>query len=258
MKDEFVKKLSIFLDLDKDVKGNVEAIRKLLNKEFKMQISSIGKNFLSSLSNVFKNAWMQFNDTFQSSFLTNATTRDNIFGYGFSMAESYGFEQAKQLLGIQSEEDLWYMNNAQKTQFQNIMTKYAERYSTLYDSGFFNDYLDYQIAMEEFKLDVQTEIIEFFMANKDTIKTFMTYSIKALEVIVNAISWITDRFNPGVSVEAKTANISDIVNGGGTRNVINQTFSNNNTFNGTTDSQKQAYLDMLSAQMIEAKKGLGG
>lgn len=258
MKDEFVKKLSIFLDLDKDVKGNVEAIRKLLNKEFKMQISSIGKNFLSSLSNVFKSAWEQFNDTFKSSFLTNAATRANVFGYGFSMAESYGFEQAKQLLGIQSEEDLWYMNDAQKTQFQNIMTKYAERYSMLYDSGFFNDYLDYQIAMEEFKLDVQTEIIEFFMANKDTIKTFMTYSIKALEVIVNAISWIADRFNPGVSVEAKTANINDIVNGGGTRNVINQTFSNNNTFNGTTDSQKQAYLDMLSAQMIEAKKGLGG
>ena len=36
MKDEFVKKLSIFLDLDKDVKGNVEAIRKLLNKGIKL------------------------------------------------------------------------------------------------------------------------------------------------------------------------------------------------------------------------------
>ena len=78
---------------------------------------------------------------------------------------------------------------------------------------------------------------------------------------MNALGWLMDFFggNEQTSDEEKLANINDIIGSYTSNNsVVNQTFSNNNTFNGTTDSQKQAYLDMLNAQMVEAKKGLGG
>ena len=153
------------------------------------------------------------------------------------------------------------MNDTQKSKFQEIMTKYSEKYEQLYDSGFFDKYLQFQIEMEEFKLDMQMEIIEFFMENKNTIKKFMELSMSAMEFIVNALGWLMDFFGGSeqTSDEEKLANINDIIGSYTSNNgVINQTFSNNNTFNGTTDSQKQAYLDMLNAQMVEAKKGLGG
>lgn len=232
-----------------------------LKSQFLNKLSSLAQSFLSSIGNLFKDAWSELGTMLQSSLLTNANTRENAFNYGFSASESYGFDKAKQMLGIQSEEDLWYMNDTQKSKFQEIMTKYSEKYEQLYDSGFFDKYLQFQIEMEEFKLDMQMEIIEFFMENKNTIKKFMELSMSAMEFIVNALGWLMDFFGGSeqTSDEEKLANINDIIGSYTSNNgVVNQTFSNNNTFNGTTDSQKQAYLDMLNAQMVEAKKGLGG
>lgn len=232
-----------------------------LKSQFLNKLSSLAQSFLSSIGNLFKDAWSELGTMLQSSLLTNSNTRENAFNYGFSASESYGFDKAKQMLNIQTEEDLWYMNDTQKSKFQEIMTKYSEKYEQLYDSGFFDKYLQFQIEMEEFKLDMQMEIIEFFMENKNTIKKFMELSMSAMEFIVNALGWLMDFFggNEQTSDEEKLANINDIIGSYTSNNaVVNQTFSNNNTFNGTTDSQKQAYLDMLNAQMVEAKKGLGG
>lgn len=231
-----------------------------LKSQFLDKISGLAQSFLTGIGNVFKDAWNELNTMMQSSLLTNANTRENAFNYGFSASESYGFDKAKQMLGIQSEEDLWYMNDTQKNKFQEIMTKYAEKYEELYNSGFFDKYLEYQIEMEEFKLDMQMEIIEFFMENKNTIKEFMELSMDAMEFIVDALSWLMNFFGGSeqTSDEEKIANINDIIAGYSSNTIVSQSFNNNNTFNGTTDSQKQAYLDMLNAQMVEAKKGLGG
>lgn len=234
-----------------------------LKTQFLNKLSGIASSFLSSIGNLFKNAWGELNVMLQSSLLTNSNTRENAFKYGFSPAESYGFDKAKNMLGIQSDEDLIYMEDLQKQKFQEIMSKYADKYNQLYDSGFFDKYLEFQIEMEEFKLDMQMEIVEFFMQNKDTIIQFMEISMKAMEFIVAALGWLMDNFfeDSPTSDKVKAANMNDIIKGYTTNNKINnvsQTFNNNGTFNGTTDSQKQAYLDMLNAQMVEAKRGLGG
>lgn len=231
-----------------------------LKANFLNKISGVAQSFLTGIANVFKNAWSELDTMLNSSLLSNANTRENVFAYGFSASESYGFDKAKQMLGIQSEEDLWYMNDTQKTKFQEIMTKYSEKYEKLYDSGFFDKYLEYQIEMEEFRLDVQMEIVKFFMENKNTIKQFMELAMEGMEFIVEALGWLMDFFGGSEksSEETKTANINDIISGYSSNSNVNQTFNNNNTFNGATDSQKTAYLDMLNAQMLEAKKSLGG
>lgn len=232
-----------------------------LKSQFLNKLSNLAQSFLSSIGNLFKDAWNELGNMVQSSLLSNANTRENVFNYGFSASESYGFDKAKQMLGIQSEEDLWYMNDTQKRKFQEIMMKYSEKYEQLYDSGFFDKYLEFQIEMEEFKLDMQMEIIEFFMENKNTIKKFLELMMDGMEFLVDALDWLMDFFG-GVeqsSDEEKLANINDIITGYTQNNTqITQSFNGNYTFNGTTDSQKQAYLDMLNAQMVEAKKGLGG
>lgn len=247
------------------IKGDFEASTEYmignLKSQFLNKISGLAQSFLQSIDNLFKDAWSELGTMLQSSLLSNANTRENAFNYGFSASESYGFDKAKQMLGIQSEEDLWYMNDTQRNKFQEIMTKYSEKYEKLYDSGFFDKYLEFQIEMEEFKLDMQMEIIEFFMENKNTIKKFLELMMDGMEFLVNALSWLMDFFGGSeqTSDEEKLANINDIIAGYTQNNTqVTQSFNNNNTFNGTTDSQKQAYLDMLNAQMVEAKKGLGG
>lgn len=243
-----------------DFEASTEYMIGNLKTQFLNKLTSIADNFLQSMSDLFKDAWGELNTMLQRSLLTNSNTRYNAFNYGFSASESYGFDKAKQMLGIQSEEDLWYMNDTQRNKFQEIMSKYAEKYEQLYDSGFFDKYLEFQIEMEEFKLDMQLEIIEFFMENKNTIKTFFEIMIEGMEFLVDALGWIIDIMggNSKTSDEEKLANINDIIAGYSQNTVVTQSFNNNNTFNGTTDSQKQAYLNMLNAQMVEAKKGLGG
>lgn len=253
--EEFGTNVKTDLEMSSEVMvGNLKA-------QFLDKLSGLADSFLSSIGNLFKEAWSELDTMLQNSLLSNANTRENAFTYGFSASESYGFDKAKQMLGIQSEEDLMYMNDTQKSKFEEVMTKYSEKYGTLYDSGFFDKYLEFQIEMEEFKLDMQMEIIEFFMANKGTIKKFMELSMNAMEFIVEALGWLMDFFGGSEQTtdEDKLSNINDII-GGYTSNSTNvsQSFNNNNTFNGGTDSQRTAYLDMLSAQMVEAKKGLGG
>ena len=253
--EEFSTNVKTELEMSSEVMiGNLKA-------QFLDRLSDLARSFLSSISDLFKEAWDELDTMLQSSLLSNVNTRENIFSYGFSASESYGFDKAKQMLGIQSEEDLMYMNDAQKLKFEEVMTKYSEKYAALYDSGFFDKYLDFQIEMEEFKLDMQMEIIEFFMENKDTIKKFMEFSMSAMEFIVEALSWLMDFFDRSKQTadEVKLSNINDIISSYTSNStIVNQNFNNNNTFNGSTDSQRSAYLDMLNAQMLEAKKGLGG
>lgn len=222
------------------------------------QLSNIANSFISGIANVFKEAWEELGNMVNQSFLTNDTYRENAFSYGMSASESYGFEQAKSMLGV-NDETMIYMDDYQWGKFRDIMTKYTERYEKLYDSGFFEDYLDFQIEMQEFKQDMEMEIIEFFMDNKDTIKDFMELTMDAMEFIVDALGWIMDFLDPDdrTSDEEKIDNINGILdqyvsNNNVTNNTVNM--DGNYTFNGTTDSQKEFYTDMLKSSMVEAKK----
>lgn len=232
-----------------------------LKTQFLNKLVDLANSFLSNIGNLFKEAWGELDTMLRSSLLSDANTRENIFSYGFSASESYGFDKAKQMLGIQSEEDLMYMNETQRSKFEEVMTKYSEKYEALYNSGFFDKYLEFQIEMEEFKLDMQMEVIEFFMDNKNTIKKFMELSMNAMEFIVDALGWLIGFFGKSerTTNEDKLSNINDIISSytSNSTNII-QNFNNNNSFNGSTDSQRSAYLDMLNAQMVEAKRSLGG
>ena len=257
--DEYIEPKTFIEKLEKAFQKGADMFVGNLKMQVVNQLSSLANSFISGIANVFKEAWEELGNMVNQSFLTNSTYRENAFSYGMSASESYGFEQAKSMLGIQSEEDLWYMNDYQQEKFREVMTKYAERYEELYDSGFFEDYLDFQIEMQEFKQDMEMEIIEFFMDNKDTIKDFMELAMDAMKFIVDALGWIMDVLNPDDKTfdEEKIDNINGILD----QYVSNNNVTNNSvhmdgtyTFNGTTDSQKTAYTDMLKSSMVEAKK----
>lgn len=256
----------MYKDFNKQQKNNLTGLQHNLNvfaANLKTTVvkglGNLAMSFLSSLGNLFKDALNELGNMVNASFLTNDTYRNNAFSYGMTAAESYGFEQAKSMLGI-NDENIWYMNDYQREKFRDVMTKYAERYQKLYDSGFFEKYLDYQIDMQEFKLDMEMEVIEFFMNNKDTIMEFMDVLMDGMEFIVDAVDWLVDHFGGSEKTrdEEKLDNIESILSTYVTNNNVNVQTTNNNTFNGTTDSQSSKYLDMLNAQVVEAKRAFGG
>lgn len=224
------------------------------------KLASIGQSILTGLKNIFTDAWAEMKSMMSAGLLTNAATRENVFGYGMSASESYGFEQAKSMLGISSEEDLWYMNEQQSQKFQEIMSRYAQKYEELSDRGFFDKLLDFQIESQEFQLDMKMEVIEFFMDNKDTIMRSFEIMMWGMETIVNLLDGIFGLLSPddSTSDEARTANINSILREYTSNNQSSFVQNNNTTFNGATDSQVTSYVDTLNASMVETKKALEG
>lgn len=225
-----------------------------------------GDNFLKSMfmtafdefAKIVDNALDELDNMLEFSQLSSEKTREYAFGYGMSSSQAYGFEKAMQLVGLSSEEDLWYMNPQEQRQFYEAMTKYSERYSQLYDQGFFETLQEYQYEMEEFKLDMQLEVIEFFMDNKDTIMTVLKFLMSAGEFIVKALGWIVDFFNMGErSTSQRTADTMDIINS----HSISNSQTNvkiDNTFNNVSKSD-QTWLANAGAMTYEqVVRALGG
>ena len=219
-KDYFTKQFKTFADKDASDFGF----------SFGEKFAKSAKKGLSSLTNWFKeqfvSAWNEIGSLADSALMTNTVTRENVFNYGMSAAQSYGFEQAKGMLGIQNDEDLMYMNEFQRNKFTEIMEKYTDKYNELYDSGFFEDYLDFQIEMQQFQQDIKMEFVQWFVDNKDTIKTVLNAIMKVSEFIISSLGSILSFFGAGSSSYSDS-----YVNN--TSNVTNNNVKVDYTFNGT-------------------------
>lgn len=222
-------------------------------------LKSMLKTSIEEFSKIIDNALDELNNMLQFSQLSSAKTREYAFGYGMSSSQAYGFEKAMQMVGLSSEEDLWYMNPQEQRQFYDAMTKYSERYSQLYDQGFFETLQEYQYEMEEFKLDMQLEIIEFFMNNKDTIMTVLKFLMKSGEYVVQALGWIVDFFNTNErSSSQRAADTMDIINSHSSTTNKQTNVKIDNTFNNVSNSD-QTWLANAGAMTYEqVVQALGG
>lgn len=221
-------------------------------------LKSMFKTSIDEFAKIVNAALDELDNMLEFSQLSSAKTREYAFGYGMSSSQAYGFEKAMNLVGLSSEEDLWYMNPQEQRQFYEAMTKYSERYSQLYDQGFFETLQEYQYEMEEFKLDMQLEVIEFFMNNKDTIMTVLKFLMSAGEFIVQALGWIVDFFNMNErSSSQRAADTMDIINSHSTTNKQTNV-KIDNTFNNVASSD-QTWLANAGAMTYEqVVQALGG
>ena len=234
MKD-YTKKVKITFEADEKSLDNVDKkVKELTPKEFfKGVTTSIIKadiwkkmfyGFLDGLKKTFKEAWGELDSILDYSRLSNAKTRELAFTYGFSGNQAYGFEKAKSIMGMQSDEDLMYMTSDQANKFQELMSKYSERYTQLYDSGFFDTLEDFQYEMEDLKQELMLEVVEFFVENRDTIKTGFKAAIKFFEITIKALDWIVDLLGGKSSRSAsdRAAATADIINQSSINNSSNK------------------------------------
>ena len=110
--------------------------------------------------------------------------------------------------------------------------------------------MDFQYEMEDMKQELMTEVIGFFMDNKDTIKTAMEWMIKLAEIGIEGFGWIMEWFGGG----REQASSSDIIRNYSTNN-HSTSVKIDNTFNGVNSSD-QGWLanagQMTYEQIIKA------
>lgn len=191
-------------------------------------LAKISKEFIKSLTNLFTASLGEMNNMLKSSFLTNATTRENAFAYGMSASQSYGFEKAKQMLRIGSNEELMYMNDTQSKKFREVMIKYSEKYNELYDKGYFDTMLEFEIQKEEFKLDFELELIKMFLDNKDII-------MDAMKAVMEIAKWVA-----GIASHLHVASASDTIS----NYTNNKSIKLDTTFNISGDVNREQMINV--------------
>lgn len=187
-------------------------------------------------------------------YLSNRDVREQAFTYGFNAAQNYAFSKASDLLGVSSEEDLMFLEPNQRAKFQEKFIEYSERYTKLYDSGFFNTLQDFTWEWQEFKEDLQYELIDFFMTNKDLLKTLMVTGMNVLQEILNVVGAINDSI--GVAFGSRGSTVSDIINN--TVSNANTTVKIDNTFNNVSRNDQQWLANAGTMTYQQIITALGG
>lgn len=236
----------------KDSKSNA------IGSFFIKKLTDLGKKFIDNLGQTFKDAWKELQDITQYSFNTNSQIRELKFGYGFSSSEAYGYDKAMKMLGFSSMEDMFYADDTQIAQFKHLFEKYTEYYETTMTPEMVQAQLEYQIAMQEFKQDLQNTVIKFFVDNQDEIIALMNVLMDVAKLALEVFGWILKTFSSGGRSEAtrnrETASIlnSYVSNAGSTYNV-----TTNNTYNGVTTENQQMLTRYGDAAIKSFIKGLG-
>ena len=174
MADEYKKTFKIVWEWSKDslIKMS-EDLDRAISRGLKSSVSWFKNKFIDAFKGAFKDSISEMKNMLEYSQLSSSHTRDLAFGYGFSSSQAYGFNQALRAVGLKDEEDLFYANTQELTQFRKSFEKYSNYYEDLYNSGFFDTMQDYQFEMQDFKMSLTQEVIQFFVHNKDLIKAGM-------------------------------------------------------------------------------------
>lgn len=227
MKNEYTKSVDISFNLKsiatmavKNLSKDIvyafkdSTVGKTLAESFSSSLESNGllKNIitksLDEFSNIVRSSMNELDRMLDFSRLSKSETRKLAYGYGFSKSQAYGYDTAMKMLDFESEEDLFNATNEEMRLFRESFEKYSNYYTELYDSGFFNTLREYKFEMEDFKREMQMEVITFFMDNKDVIKKGMIALMKISEGIAKIFAKLVDWFGN----RTQPSSVSDVVN----------------------------------------------
>ena len=178
-----------------------------------------------------------------SSLIMNSQARRTQLKYGLTSGQTYAFTQAAGLLGIQTDEDLAYMNPRQREALQTIMKKQEAWYSKLESSGVLENIQQMQLDFALFKQEMAVEFLDWVAKNKDTIMGVLKGMFNILKGIVQILSKVFSMFGISYSESSFGYNstaLSDAVAAGTatTTNNKNVNVSMRNNVNGVFNQRE--------------------
>lgn len=239
-------------------------VKEMIASQLKGAVTDLGHAIQDFFADVFANAKERMIDMASydlgSSLVTNQRARSQALQFGITdPSQNYALSQSMSELGMQSEEDLMYMNERQQEKFAERMGHWTSKYDELANRDFFNTIQEFSLEFGEFKADMELGLIEFFINNKEQIKLVMTTAMAFMEGVVQLLGGILGFLQVSRSDSQKHAASMELVRNYGT-NVSSTNVNISNTLNPSsqvlTDKQMLSQAGTLSyAQLIEALNG---
>ena len=198
-------------------------------------------NEIKKISAKFLKEFQKVQDLVDYSRLSNPAVREQAFEFGFSPAENYAYTQAMDVMGLSSFEDLYFLTEKQWTRFNNNFEKFQERYTKLYDEGFFDAVEDFNYQMAEWEEDLKYTFLQFVVDNKEDVMDLLDLVENILETTVKMTSWFFGE-SAGAKRRRRASEVAEIVGTGNSTTTKNTTVTFSPVFNGV-GSETKASLD---------------
>ena len=198
-------------------------------------------NEIKKISAKFLKEFQKVQDLVDYSRLSNQAVREQAFEFGFSPAENYAYTQAMDVMGLSSFEDLYFLTEKQWTRFNNNFEKFQERYTKLYDEGFFDAVEDFNYQMAEWEEDLKYTFLQFVVDNKEDVMDLLDLVENILETTAKMTSWFFGE-SAGAKRRRRASEVAEIVGTGNSTTTKNTTVTFSPVFNGV-GSETKASLD---------------
>lgn len=258
-------KLKKQIDTSKNLQDKIKATRKYANAEIKMhekELSDLKKENLAdqtingvkkfynvatkafdvlgiNIKNMFKDVinniaenlsrtGMASYDTTTSLF-TNSEARSQAMKYGISSSTNWALTKTAGMLfgGTGNlDENIAYMNPAQKEMFATLMSKYSSWYDQLQSTGVLQRIQEFQLDFAMLKEELAIDFMNWFAQNKEIVLGAITGTFSVIKAISSVIVGIAN-FLGGVKS-------SDSVLNGSKAITVNISNTNNNSLSNTS------------------------
>lgn len=156
-----------------------------------------------------------------NSLVVNSAARQTMLKYGMTGRQAWAFQQANEMFGISSDEDLLYMTGAQRQAFAQYMQKQQEWYDKLEQSGALRNIQEMQLDLKLFKQEMSMEFLQWIGENKDTLMTIAKTTLTVLKGLVQILGKIFTFF--GIDYSGSTYGWSSSAMSDASNSVTNTT-----------------------------------
>lgn len=208
-------------------------------------LSKIAEKALKELKEIVDDSVDELHNVIDYSRLSNKDVREQAFEFGFSPSENYAYSKAMDVMGLSGFEDLYFLTEKQWKRFNDNFEKFSERYSNLYDEGFFESVEDYNYRLAEWEEEIKYEFLEFFVDNKELIMGGLDVLTELLGYVTAATRWLLKTFggtSQDLDERKRARRVAEIINTQNGSTTKNTTVTFSPVFNGV-GSETKASLD---------------
>ena len=217
--------------LAKQLTSSVKKFYNVALKTFDVLGINIKNMFRDVINNIAENlsrTGMASYDTTTSLF-TNSEARSQAMKYGISSSTNWALTKTAGMLfgGTGNlDENIAYMNPAQKEMFATLMSKYSSWYDQLQSTGVLQRIQEFQLDFAMLKEELAIDFMNWFAQNKEIVLGAITGTFSVIKAISSVIVGIAN-FLGGVKS-------SDSVLNGSKAITVNISNTNNNSLSNTS------------------------
>ena len=166
------------------------------------KLEEVATKIIEGIKQAITNAMNELNSmagyNLAGSYTYNSEAWATTMTYGTSPAQSYALNKAMARLNISSDEELFQamMSPNFRQQWAEDIGYYTDKYNTLAQSDLLESFQEFQLEFSRLKEDFTYKIMDWIVANKDTIIKVLNFSMQFMEVVMNLLAGIADILLP--------------------------------------------------------------